>query len=220
MPDVRAGTVRSPDFSPYSITRVSSSGRRLSEALPVLDAHHNALRRLQQSENYTVIADSWPDDPELVGVASQPPDLQAMMDANPNGLGSVQASSSSPGEMLCYRVDVGACEVANRCCDVDLLKIEFLVGNSCWGAVEYALVNGGNRGVAYARVEANGRQYTTMKISQLGLPISQAAGTTVCFKLRSSRETSCPTAATLCEGPFCSYSMFNSQQDCCPTSTV
>ena len=128
---------------------------------------------------------------------------------------------------------VGACGVPNRCCQAGLNKIEVLINNDCWGAVAYATVNSGpQRPVSYTAVmvlqPAGGgpaTNYTTVKLPGLGLPTpASAASTSVCFKLRDSGSTSCPTAKSLCGGGLapgqCFVSLFNAAADCCPTSLV
>eukprot|EP00955_Chlamydomonas_euryale_P002096 23157-Chlamydomonas_euryale.AAC.1 len=145
------------------------------------------------------------------------------------GTGDGAPASASPhgGEKVCFRFGGVQCALANPCCDVDLTKVEFHVGNDCWGAVQYAEVNGARRSVAYARYLWRGERQTTMKLSNLGFASAAAAhGSTVCFQLRES--ATCATAARLCDTsggvpngyptPACKYSLFNTAQDCCPTS--
>jgi hypothetical protein len=91
--------------------------------------------------------------------------------------------------------------------------------------VQYATVygkgygNGQTRSVSYTAVQdPTGNVRTIVKITNLqGSTPSNADGTTVCFKLRDSASTKCPTAVSLCDGPRCLFSIFNNQQDCCPT---
>ena len=40
--------------------------------------------------------------------------------------------------------------------------------NNCWGAVQYATVNGVQRSVSYATAVSGGHFYTSMKVSSLG----------------------------------------------------
>ena len=94
-------------------------------------------------------------------------------------------------------------------------------GNTCWGAVEYALLNGQQRSVSYQSVRTQqGLNFTTAKLSNLGFhdPAS-ASGAKVCFKLRDSASTQCPSAAAFCGGSSCRVSLFNAAADCCPTSS-
>ena len=124
-------------------------------------------------------------------------------------------------------LQVGACGIPNHCCQADLNKVEVLIGNTCWGAVQYATVNGGpQRPVSYTAVTMQrplAANYTTVKLTGLALPSpTAAAGAQVCFKLLDSGSTPCSTAQSLCghAGGQCFVSLFNAAADCCPTSLV
>lgn len=100
-------------------------------------------------------------------------------------------------------------------------------GKTCWGAVQFATINGGpGKAVSYANNVNNGQLQVTMKLSNLNIPNPTAGNhTKLCFKLRDG--SVCSKASQLCDAsgtpgglpaPACRYAIFNNRQDCCPTA--
>ncbi|GIL50644.1 hypothetical protein Vafri_6776 [Volvox africanus] len=129
------------------------------------------------------------------------------------------------------KVDVPANCTSYCCTQADLRKIEFNVNQKCDipGVVLTATLNGAataiNPNVEIAPQGPTGA--TIVKITQLGLNLSNADGAEICLTLGTNRGgKGCTTLEDLCVPPagappgVCSAALFSSNTDCCPSSVV
>ena len=64
----------------------------------------------------------------------------------------------------CFNVQTAGCDPAARCCGMDLNKVEFFIGQACWGAVESVSVGGMAWPTSYSNSKWRGATYTTFKV--------------------------------------------------------
>ncbi|KAL6762188.1 Pherophorin [Haematococcus lacustris] len=132
-----------------------------------------------------------------------------------------------PYALMCLKHQVvrsTRCPAASRCCTMDLAKVELLVGQGCWGAVQSMTVDGLPLAPSYSWVLYNGTRQLVFKATRTsGLwPHSAAQGGQLCLTLDAA--SACPNLSAFCAGyastGSCRYSLFNQARTCCPTSNV
>ncbi|KAL6754581.1 Pherophorin-domain-containing protein [Haematococcus lacustris] len=102
---------------------------------------------------------------------------------------------------------------ANPCCQMDLHKVEFLVGDGCQRSVAATFVNG--RQVSWS-FHSHGTGRLSFKLTNLGLSTATAAG--VQLQVHLLQASACGTAATFFRGR--SLAFFNAAQTCCPAFSL
>ncbi|GIL81006.1 hypothetical protein Vretimale_9306 [Volvox reticuliferus] len=129
------------------------------------------------------------------------------------------------------KVDVPAGCTSPCCTQADLKKVEFSVNQKCDvpGLLLTATLNGVpttvNPNIELAAQGPTGA--TIVKITQLGLNLSNANGAEICLTLGTNRAgKGCTTLEDLCVPPagappgVCTAALFSSDTDCCPPSVV
>ena len=118
--------------------------------------------------------------------------------------------------LYCLTLTAGEClDPLNSCCSQALRKIEWWSNTECQGSVRAVFVDG-------VKVDSQWAPKGVFKITALDLSRESvgAAGKEVCMELGST--STCPTLDSFCHYGVtrgtCSYSMFNEDTTCCPTS--
>ncbi|KAG1664333.1 hypothetical protein FOA52_011647 [Chlamydomonas sp. UWO 241] len=123
------------------------------------------------------------------------------------------STSPTGGNMFCFEIARAGCPVANPCCVQDVFKIEFDVNPSCFGSIEYAIVDGRRQAAV-----AQWTPYEALKINRIDKTFDDAAGTSICIALRPG--AACATAEAVCGNAWCTYSIFSTPDGgnwkCCP----
>ncbi|GIL89686.1 hypothetical protein Vretifemale_17462, partial [Volvox reticuliferus] len=137
----------------------------------------------------------------------------------PRGPRNMTPSSAT----YCFTLMSGAAPVdtANRCAQMTPDKITFIINAACAAEVPRAIskttVNGVRVSPTFSHKNWNDRTYGLMTIGKFAAA-NASNGIVVCMAL--ARRSSCGTPAGLCYGSSCVYSLFNSDNSCCPVSQV
>ncbi|KAJ9511555.1 hypothetical protein QJQ45_003586 [Haematococcus lacustris] len=141
----------------------------------------------------------------------------------PLRLGLLSTAPVSPlGATYCFNVRSGRCAAASPCCQMDLHKVEVLIGSGCQGAVVAMTLNGTALPPSYSSATSQGIRYSVLKATNLPALSSPslAAGVRLCLTLSAS--SACPNLRSFCLGydaaGGCRYALFNRARTCCPTS--
>ncbi|KAG2482146.1 hypothetical protein HYH03_018905 [Edaphochlamys debaryana] len=119
----------------------------------------------------------------------------------------------------CWRIDVVPCDPDAFCCrpeNMDLVKLEVLVGNSCAGSIKRVTVNGNvTVDTSFTTNKVDSQTATTWRLLQLGWTPDQVAaqGFSLCITLADP----CASLRDFCMGGFCRHAFLSSGDRCCPT---
>ncbi|GFR53254.1 hypothetical protein Agub_g16031 [Astrephomene gubernaculifera] len=128
--------------------------------------------------------------------------------------GAPTLSRSPSGQNLyCFTLASSACaDPSSMCCASNLLKVEWSSYDTCRGSVRAYIDK-----IQYPVTWDQGGTFRLTKLNYSPLDIASKPKQ-LCIELR--RDGPCDTIDKFCRGGSCTYSLFNTGKECCPTATT